>query len=104
MRAKSLVLIALLLFAAAPALAGHHEVDNEPTSTQSGRGSDESQPLTATFEPAPEAGMYSTVYYFAMTRSLANSTVHKAVQLPLFLVTVPVDIVLLPAAAIAGFF
>jgi hypothetical protein len=39
-----------------------------------------------------------------MTRGVSNSTLHKAFALPLFLLTVPVDIMLLPGAAIAGFF
>ena len=34
----------------------------------------------------------------------ADSTLITAFKVPLFLITVPVDIVLLPAAAVAGFF
>jgi hypothetical protein len=106
MRAKSLVLIALLLFGAAPALADHHETGVEPEApgTLSGSGSDGTRPLQATFEAPPEPGMYTTRYYFAMTRGLSNSTLRPAFQLPLFLVTVPLDIVLLPMAALVGFF
>ena len=107
MRASSLVLVALLpllALGAAPAIANHHEA-NEPT-TQSGRGSDESRPLTATFEPtpAPENQVYSGRYFFAMTRGVADSALHPAVQAPLFLLTVPIDIALVPMALVAGFF
>jgi hypothetical protein len=101
-RTTSLLFIALLLFGAAPALAAHHEA--ESSETKSGQASDESAPLQATFEPTPEPSGYTTDYYFAMTRGVSNSTLHKAFALPLFLLTVPVDIMLLPGAAIAGFF
>ena len=108
MRASIVVLVAVLLAGTAPALAAHHEThehpDAEHESTQSGQGSDRSRPLEATFEPTPEPGDYTTEYYFAMTRGLANSTLITPFKVPLFLVTIPVDIVLLPAAAIAGFF
>lgn len=103
MRIASLILAALLLISAAPALAHSH--DGEET-TQSGMGSDESRPLQATYEPNPDVdeGAYTGRYFFAMSRGVANSTMHPAVQAPLFLLTIPLDIVLLPVAVIAGFF
>lgn len=104
MRIITLLLTAVLLVGAAPALAAHHEGEHEPTATQSGQGSDGTRPLEATFEPTPEPGIYSGKYYFAMTRGLANSTLRPAFQVPLFLVTIPLDIVLLPISAVAGFF
>jgi hypothetical protein len=39
-----------------------------------------------------------------MTRGVADSTIHPAVKAPLFLFTIPLDIVLLPFAAIGGAF
>ena len=39
-----------------------------------------------------------------MTRGLADSTIHPAVKTPLFLFTVPLDLVFFPFAAIGGFF
>jgi hypothetical protein len=104
MRIKLLVLISMLLWAAAPGFAAHHEGEPDMHHTQSGEGSDGATPLEASFEPTPEPGMYTTNYYFGMTRGLADSTLHPALQLPLFLVTLPLDIVLLPVAAVMGFF
>lgn len=101
MRIASLVLVTLLLLSGAPAPASGH--DHGAGTTQSGQGQD-TRPLEATYEPTPEPGAYSSRYLFAMTRGLADSALHPAVQVPLFLVTIPVDIVLLPAALIAGAF
>ena len=47
---------------------------------------------------------YNSDYLFGITRATARSTIVPAVKVPLFLLTVPVDIVLLPFAAIGGFF
>jgi hypothetical protein len=53
--------------------------------------------------PAPEPG-YDTAYFFAITRAIAGSTLVPAAKLPLFVLSVPVDVALLPFAAIGGFF
>ena len=47
---------------------------------------------------------YDSSFMFAMSRGLAQSTVVTPLKPPLFLFTIPLDIVLLPFAAIAGFF
>ncbi len=47
---------------------------------------------------------YNSDYLFGMTRGVANSTMVPALKAPLFLFTVPLDIVFLPFAAIGGFF
>lgn len=47
---------------------------------------------------------YNTDYLFGMSRALANSTVSAWAKPVLFIFTVPLDIVLLPFAAIGGFF
>ena len=47
---------------------------------------------------------YNPAYLFAMTRGVAWSTITPALKPLLFLVTVPLDIVLLPFAAIGGLF
>jgi hypothetical protein len=47
---------------------------------------------------------YNSDFIFGMTRSVANSTLIGAVKPVLFLVTVPLDIVFLPFAAIGGLF
>ena len=54
-------------------------------------------------EPEPKSS-YNESYMFGMTRGVADSTIHPAVKAPLFLFTIPLDIVLLPFAAIGGAF
>jgi hypothetical protein len=54
-------------------------------------------------EPLEEP-FYDTDYLFAMTRGVTNSTIHPAGQVPLLVLTVPLDIICLPFAAIGGFF
>lgn len=54
--------------------------------------------------PAPEPEVYSTEYFFATTRAVADSTIVPAGRVPLFFLTIPIDTVFLPIAAIAGFF
>lgn len=59
-------------------------------------------------EPGPyneaEGAGYNSDYLFGITRSIAGTTIIPAGKLPLFLLSVPLDIVLLPFAAIGGFF
>jgi len=66
----------------------------------------ERKPLEPTFEPRePEPKpWYNSDYLFGMTRGVANSTIAPAGKVPLFVLTVPLDIVCLPFAAIGGFF
>ncbi|MEE3328263.1 MAG: hypothetical protein VX252_13075 [Myxococcota bacterium] len=47
---------------------------------------------------------YSTEYIFGMTKGVMNSTLEPALKPAVLLVTVPLDIVFLPFAAIGGFF
>lgn len=54
--------------------------------------------------PPEEPRRYNSDYMFGMTRGVADSTMHAAVKGPLFLLTVPLDFVLLPVTAIAGIF
>lgn len=54
-------------------------------------------------EPEPKS-KHNSSYIFGMTRGVADSTIHPAVKAPLFLVTLPLDLVLLPFAAIGGMF
>jgi hypothetical protein len=39
-----------------------------------------------------------------MTRGLAETTIHPAAKAPKFLITIPLDLVFFPFAAIGGFF
>ena len=62
--------------------------------------------LQPRYEPAPieQKSWYNDSYIFGMTRGVADSTMVPAVKAPLFLLTVPLDLVLLPFAAIGGLF
>jgi len=62
--------------------------------------------LRPTYEPRPpaEKPVYTTDYLFAITRSITDSTLVPAAQVPLILLAVPHDIVFLPIEAVAGFF
>ena len=51
-----------------------------------------------------EAWEYNSDYLFGLSRSVANSFLEPAVKPFLFIVTVPLDIALLPIAAIGGLF
>lgn len=59
-------------------------------------------------DPGPynerEGRGYNSDYLFGLSRSLGRSTIVPAAKAPLFLFTVPLDIVFLPFAAIGGFF
>lgn len=58
-------------------------------------------------EPGPyseEGAGYNASYIFGMTRGVAASTMVPAAKVPLFVLTVPLDIVFLPFAVIGGFF
>lgn len=67
----------------------------------------EYQPVPPT-TPGPyndsERDIYTTDYLFGMTRGVAGSTMVPALKVPLFLFTVPLDIIFLPFEAIGGFF
>lgn len=54
--------------------------------------------------PPPPKSWYNDQYLFAATRGVANSTLIPALKAPLFILTVPVDLVCLPFAAVGGFF
>ncbi len=47
---------------------------------------------------------YNTEYIFGFTKAVVDSTVVAPLKPVLFLLTVPTDLVLLPIAAIGGFF
>lgn len=62
--------------------------------------------LEPRYQPVPpqEESWYETGYLFAMTRGVAKSTMVPAAKAPLFILTVPLDLVTLPFAAIGGLF
>ncbi len=64
----------------------------------------ELQPRYEPEPPPPPKSWYNGSYIFAMTRGVAGSTLVPAAKAPLYLLTVPLDLVLLPFAAIGGLF
>jgi hypothetical protein len=66
----------------------------------------EPRELEPRYQPVPpeEKSWYNDSYIFALTRGVASSTMVPAAKAPLFVLTVPLDIVLLPIAAIGGMF
>jgi hypothetical protein len=54
-------------------------------------------------EPEPKS-WYNSTYIFGMTRGVAGSTIAPAGKAPLFVLTVPLDIVCLPFTLIGGLF
>lgn len=103
---------------AAEAAAGHEEslstrVAGEPivvaqSGGTTGRELEPAYPAPPAGEPGPynesERQIYNSDYLFASTRALARSTIVPPAKAPLFLLSVPVDLVCLPIALIAGFF
>ena len=67
--------------------------------TQDGR-------LEPRYQPTPPAdpGAYDNQYVFALTRGVANAAIAPYGKLPLYVLSVPVDLALLPFAVIGGFF
>ena len=64
-----------------------------------------SQMTLADYEQAQSAGDgYNSDYLFALSRGLGDAAIHPAGKAPRFIFTVQLDIVLLPCAAIGGFF
>lgn len=47
---------------------------------------------------------YNTEFFFGLTKGVANSTLITGMKPLFFLVTIPLDLLLLPFAAIGGFF
>jgi hypothetical protein len=84
---------AVLLIAVLAPLAASAEEEPEPGG------------LEPTYQPRPppEKEVYSTDYLFAITRSVADSTLVPAAKVPLYFLTIPCDIVFLPIELIAGF-
>ena len=54
-------------------------------------------------EPQPKS-WYNSGYVFGMTRGVADSAIHPAGKAPLFVLTLPLDLALLPFTLIGGLF
>ena len=99
------VVAAVVCMAAARPSAAPAATDDHPARIQVAQEAEPS-PLRPRDEPVPppEKSWYNSSYLFGMTRGVANSTLVPAAKAPLFLLTVPLDIVLLPFEAIGGCF
>jgi hypothetical protein len=66
----------------------------------------EPRELDPRYKPVPpeEKGWYNSDYIFGLTRGVAASTIAPAGKAPLYVLTVPLDLVFLPFAAIGGLF
>jgi hypothetical protein len=66
----------------------------------------DSRPLEPRYQPREpkKKSWYNGSYIFGMTRGVASSTIAPAGKVPLFVLTVPLDLAFLPFAAIGGLF
>lgn len=70
-------------------------------------GGTEPSELETRYQPAPlppEKSWYNSSYIFALTRGVAGSTMVPAAKVSLYVLTLPLDVVLLPIAGIGGMF
>jgi len=69
-------------------------------------GGTEPPELQPRYRPVPpeEQSWYNAGYIFGLTRGVAASTMVPAAKAPLFVLTLPLDLALLPFAAIGGLF
>lgn len=100
-------LVAALAFLTTAGAGRAMAIDGGPPSIQIAQaGGTEPRELEPRYKPVPpeETGWYNSGYIFALTRGVAESTMLPAAKVPLFVFTVPLDIVFLPIAAIGGLF
>jgi len=104
---RSLVSVALLVVLAAAHTGQALPAADQPAAVQVAQEPEapprELQPRYEPVPPQPKS-WYNDSYIFAMTRGVADSTLVPAAKAPLYLLTVPLDLVLLPFAAIGGLF
>ena len=101
-------LFAAFLAITVPSGSGAMQASDSGTSTivvAQAHGTEQRE-LEPRYQPvAPEQkSWYNSGYFFALTGSVAGSTMVTAAKVPLFVLTVPLDLVLLPFAAIGGLF
>jgi hypothetical protein len=107
-RVVAAILVILLSFTAAWGFVGcASNGSSQQASSDAGDAEEERpgriEPRYQPREPEPKP-WYNSDYLFGMTRGVTNSTIHPAAQVPLLVLTIPLDIVFLPFAAIGGFF
>jgi hypothetical protein len=94
------------LLAPAPALASAASFVDSLASlahAQAGDREGDLEPRYEPREPEPEPA-YDSSLVFATTRAVADSTIVPAGKVPLYVLTIPVDIAFLPFALIGGLF
>lgn len=117
--------VAVLIFVVAGAWAASAAAEQEPGDFGPGHaviqpivlaqdGGTVPREIEPEYQPVPpktpgpyndeEHDLYTTDYLFGMTRGVAGSTMVPALKVPLFLFTIPLDIIFLPFEAIGGFF
>jgi hypothetical protein len=84
--------------------AGHVQSDAIELAQAGGTQPRELEPRYQPVPPEPPPSWYNASYIFGLTRSVAASTMIPAAKAPLFVLTVPLDLVILPFAAIGGLF
>ncbi|HVN84691.1 MAG TPA: hypothetical protein VMW17_07595 [Candidatus Binatia bacterium] len=102
-RIVAVAMIAQIAIASAAYAALAAAPQSEPLVVAQAQGSGELQPRYEPVQEEPKS-WYNSSYIFGLTSSVARSTMVPAAKAPLFLLTVPLDIVLLPFAAIGGLF
>ncbi len=104
MFARALLLAAALITMPAPTWAAGSQPEALVQVAQAEEAPQrELQPRYEPVPPQPKSS-YNNAYIFAATRGVADSAMMPVAKAPLFLLTVPLDIVLLPFAVIGGFF
>ena len=98
----ALVLLGLLLLAAPAAAVSSHASATPASQTPASRGTIVLG--SETLDLDQESRGYSTEYIFGMSKAIRRSTLHPALKPAAWLFTIPLDIVLLPFAALGGLF
>jgi hypothetical protein len=109
MRVLALVSIVALSLGALGCAGSGGSAGDEPSASsaeQADSGREGSRPLEPRYQPRePEPKpWYNSDYLFGMTRAVTGSTIHPGAQVPLLVLTIPLDIAFLPFAAIGGLF
>lgn len=98
--ATALFLVFLIGSVSCPVFAAEHEEEGAPQQTRVRNVPSEGPALG---ETGQEPGWsYNSDYIFAVSRALRDSTLPPAGKVPLFVLTIPLDTVLLPFSLLAG--
>lgn len=105
-RICSIAAAGILLASVTPANAWAVDAGDTAAIVVAQAGGTEPRDLEPRYKPVPPEpeSSYNSSYIFALTRGVSDSTMHAAAKVPLFLLTVPLDLAFLPVASIAGFF